>query len=69
MNTKKQKEKFLEDYLSICIEHGCCIDFTCPDYLQNENMQLIITDIPRYAPTLGDPWDQIKKELRKSLND
>lgn len=67
INIKKQKEKFLEDYFSLCLEHGFCIDVDYPDYLQNEVIKLVVVDTPSYTSTIGDVWGDIKKELRKSI--
>jgi len=65
INIKKQKEKFLEDYFSICREHGFCIDWQG----DTPPTQLVIKDYPNYQiTTLGKPiWEEYKNELRESI--
>ena len=67
INEKKRKVKFLEDYFSLCIEHGFCVDCTYPEHLQNERIQLMVSCTPSYASTIGDAWGEIKKELKDSI--
>jgi len=64
-NERKRKEKFLEDYFSLCREHGFCVDA----HLSQEvdiGFELHVADDPQYK---NCDWKIIKKELRESLND
>ncbi len=60
-NEKARKMKFLEDYFSLCREHGFCID--------DRNYSLVVEDWPTYIYPPGEfgYWEDIKKELRESI--
>ena len=57
---KKRKEKFLEHYFAICIEHGFCIDADCAD-----EYFLYLADWPNCIITPA--WDEYKRDLRSTL--
>jgi len=57
MNEKKRKEKFLEHYFAVCIEHGYCIDW------HGEKAELFISDAVQYKHI----WDEIRAELEGSI--
>jgi len=67
INRKKQKEKFLEDYFSLCLEHGFCVDWTYGD--DEDTVELFVSDSPNYVCPKGwfNHWEDIKKELRESI--
>jgi hypothetical protein len=69
INIKKQKEKFLEHYFTICREHGFCIDWQwCkpPEF----HPILCVEDWPQYEDTFVSPdsWEKYKKELLESID-
>ena len=60
-NEKARKEKFLDDYFSLCREHGFCADRQLVG-------SLYLADWPSYAwSKVLDPWSLYKKELRDSI--
>lgn len=59
MKMSDKKKKFLEDYFSLCVEHGFCID------CGNDN--LYIEDWPQYIGI--NMWKDIKDELMERIHD
>lgn len=64
---RARKKKFLEDYFSICLEHGFCV---CTDSeVEDLYPRLAVEDWPSYVCPKGwiNHWEDIKKELRNSI--
>jgi len=64
VNEKKRKMRFLEDYFSLCREHGFCVDYSWTEH-PNQLPRLSLADWPSY---LGiSAWEDLKEELRESI--
>lgn len=61
-NEKKRRLKFLEDYFSLCLEHGYSVDWEG----DTPPTRLVVKDYPGQSYSV-DAWGAYKKELRESV--